>query len=106
MKLNAAQLPLWPAFKAVAAGVAFSQLTPNRVGEYGGRLLLLAPQHRWNAVTATLLGSIAQWIALLSGGLAGLSFGRAVVLALVSLATNASTWTCGGSDFVVGAGLF
>lgn len=60
--------------KAVAAGIAFSQLTPNRIGEYGGRALLMPPGRRWETVGATLLGSMAQWVALLSGGVAGLVY--------------------------------
>lgn len=72
--ISAKHFSLLKITKAVAAGVAFSQLTPNRIGEYGGRALLMPPGSRWTAVGATLLGSIAQWVALLSGGVAGLVF--------------------------------
>lgn len=64
-------LSLWAALKATLAGVAFSQLTPNRIGEYGGRILVSQPQWQWSMVVAALMGSMAQWVALLGGGMLG-----------------------------------
>lgn len=54
---------------AVLAGAAVSMFTPNRIGEYGGRILLVSTQNRPYAIITTLLGSWAQWLVLLSGGL-------------------------------------
>jgi MFS family permease len=54
---------------AVLAGAAVSMFTPNRIGEYGGRVLLVAAENRGFAVVVTLLGSWAQWMMLLAGGL-------------------------------------
>lgn len=45
--------------KAVLLGVVFSMYTPNRVGEYGGRVVLLKSK-RWDAFFATMIGSISQ----------------------------------------------
>lgn len=60
----------WPrATAAVLAGAAVSMFTPNRIGEYGGRILLISAQNRPYAIVATLLGSWAQWLVLLTGGL-------------------------------------
>ncbi|NUO01552.1 MAG: flippase-like domain-containing protein, partial [Saprospiraceae bacterium] len=67
-------LTFWQAYQSVLAGVAVSMFTPNRIGEYGGRVLLVEPGNGWRAVAATLVGSISQMVALLSGGIAGLSF--------------------------------
>ncbi len=45
--------------KAVLLGIVFSMYTPNRVGEYGGRVVLLKSK-RWDAFFATMMGSISQ----------------------------------------------
>ncbi|MBL7792007.1 MAG: flippase-like domain-containing protein [Saprospiraceae bacterium] len=62
------------ALRGIMAGVSFSQLTPNRVGEYGGRLAILPAGQYGAGVAATMVGSLAQWLALFSGGLAGLLY--------------------------------
>lgn len=59
------------AYRAVLAGFALGIVTPNRVGEYGGRLLLIPAEYRWQAGVAMLLGSYCQWIVLFFGGLVG-----------------------------------
>lgn len=59
------------AYRAVLAGMSFAIFTPNRLGEYGGRLLVVAPEKRGGALVSMLLGSYCQWIVLLLGGLVG-----------------------------------
>ena len=71
--------PFWQisrrlAWSAVFAGVTLSLFTPNRIGEYGGRVLAVPARYNWAAVLATAAGSLAQLIALLGGGLAGVFF--------------------------------
>lgn len=66
-------LTFWQAYQSILAGVAVSLFTPNRIGEYGGRVLLVEPGNGWRAVAATLMGSISQLVALLSGGVVGLA---------------------------------
>ncbi len=66
-------LTFWQAYQSVLAGVAVSLFTPNRIGEYGGRVLLVEVGNGWKAVAATLMGSISQLVALLSGGIVGLA---------------------------------
>jgi uncharacterized membrane protein YbhN (UPF0104 family) len=62
----------WPkAFLGVMAGVSFGIFTPNRLGEFGGRLLLIERRHHWAALMANLAGSMAQFIVLLSAGVIG-----------------------------------
>jgi hypothetical protein len=61
----------WQAYKAILAGVSFSIFTPNRVGEYGGRILFVKPKHQWKAVIANLVGNFAQLMVLFSTGIAG-----------------------------------
>jgi len=65
---------LWATFKAVLAGVTISLFTPNRIGEYGGRILLIDAKNNWKAIVATLVGSYSQLLILFSGDLCGLLF--------------------------------
>ncbi|OWY25831.1 hypothetical protein C7N43_32005 [Sphingobacteriales bacterium UPWRP_1] len=51
------------ALGSVLCGVSFSMLTPNRTGEYGGRILTLRQSNKWQAVTVALSGSFAQLLA-------------------------------------------
>jgi hypothetical protein len=64
----------WKAFKATVAGVAFAINTPNRIGEYGGRVLYLDEENRFRAVSLTLVGSISQFLVTLIAGCGGLIF--------------------------------
>jgi Lysylphosphatidylglycerol synthase TM region len=60
------------AYKAVLAGAAIGVFTPNRIGEYGGRLLFTPKEKSIETVIATLLGSFSQLLALVGGGIIGL----------------------------------
>ena len=65
------RMSLGRAFAATLAGTTVGLITPNRTGEFLGRVLFLAPEHRWQGGFATVLGSIAQFVVtLLLGGLA------------------------------------
>ena len=54
----------------VCAGLTVGVFTPNRVGEYLGRLTRARPGERGATVVATVLGGAAQWLPLLWGGAA------------------------------------
>ncbi len=62
---------LWRSLIAVWVGVSFSLFTPNRVGEYGGRILLIERRHRWKAAIANLIGNYSQLLVLLTAGICG-----------------------------------
>ena len=66
------QISFLKAMRAILAGVAFSINTPNRIGEYGGRVLYVKDGHRWQAVSLTIAGSLSQLIITLAAGIAGL----------------------------------
>ncbi len=68
------RLSFWKMYKAVLAGVTFSVFTPNRIGEYAGRVLFVKAENNWKAVVATLVGSFSQLLVLLSVGLFGLVY--------------------------------
>lgn len=59
------------AFYAVLAGISFALFTPNRVGEYAGRLLYVAPENHWKSLIINAVGGIAQYLVLLTGGVLG-----------------------------------
>jgi hypothetical protein len=63
------RVPFGRAFVATLAGTTVGLFTPNRVGEFVGRVLFLAPEHRVAASMATILGSIAQFVVTLTVGL-------------------------------------
>ncbi len=64
------------AFKSVLAGCSVTMLTPNRIGEYGGRMLFVLPPHRIKAISLTLVGSISQLLITMIMGCCGLLFLR------------------------------
>lgn len=66
------EVPFFLALKGVFAGVALSLFTPNRVGEFGGRILVVKPENNVKTVVATLVGSLSQLVVLLSMGSIGL----------------------------------
>ena len=62
------------AFKSVLAGCSITMLTPNRVGEYGGRILYVNQQNRLDAIPLTILGSISQLFITVLMGTGGLLY--------------------------------
>ena len=65
------KLGFWKIFQAILAGTTIAIFTPNRVGEYGGRILYIEKGKGWEAVIATMVGSLSQLLVLLSLGLLG-----------------------------------
>ncbi|MBX9781881.1 MAG: flippase-like domain-containing protein [Chitinophagaceae bacterium] len=47
-------------FEAVLSGLSLAMNTPNRIGEYGGRVLYLQPEFRYRGVALTILCSVSQ----------------------------------------------
>jgi hypothetical protein len=64
------------AFKSVLAGCSITMLTPNRIGEYGGRILFLKEEHRIKAISLNIASSISQLLVTMLMGCAGLLFLR------------------------------
>lgn len=60
------------AFAATLAGTAIGLVTPNRTGEFVGRVLFLDPSNRWQGGFATVLGSISQFVATVVMGVLAL----------------------------------
>ena len=71
----ALEMSLRRALGAVLGGVSLSLFTPNRIGEYGGRILFVPPKYNWRAVVATLVGSFSQNLVNIAFGfVAGVAF--------------------------------
>lgn len=62
------------AIQTILTGVTSGIITPAKVGEYFGRVLLVEPKNNWKAIWATFISSIAQNIATIFFGSIGLFF--------------------------------
>ncbi|WP_240775559.1 lysylphosphatidylglycerol synthase domain-containing protein [Sphingobacterium psychroaquaticum] len=52
----------WTAVKSVFCGLTWAIFTPNRIGEYGGRVMLLKPENRASGAVAMGVGLFAQLV--------------------------------------------
>lgn len=68
------QVSFLKAYKAILSGVSFAVNTPNRMGEYAGRVLYMNDGNRLRTVSLTILGSMSQLIVTLFAGLFGFLF--------------------------------
>ncbi len=71
---NVQSISFFTAYKSVLSGVAFSLNTPNRIGEYGGRILYIREGSRIKAISLSIAGSISQLIITLILGCMGLFY--------------------------------
>src|SRR5690349_19743709 len=62
------------AYKAIFAGLAFAVNTPNRVGEYGGRIIYVSESKRLKAISLTVVGSMSQLLITILVGCGGMVF--------------------------------
>jgi len=60
--------------RAIFSGITVSAFTPNRVGEYGGRVFCLDKADRIQAVLITVIGSMAQLLTTIIFGSIGLLY--------------------------------
>jgi uncharacterized membrane protein YbhN (UPF0104 family) len=65
------QVSYFTAYKAILSGTSFSVTTPNRVGEYLGRVLYMNEGNRLKAISLTIAGSMSQLLITLFMGLLG-----------------------------------
>jgi len=62
-------------FKAIVgvfSGITVSTFTPNRIGEFAGRVFVLRTENRWQGVVLTIVGSISQLVTTICMGIASL----------------------------------
>jgi len=56
------KLSIWKATKSVFCGLTWAIFTPNRIGEYGGRVMVLKPENRATGAVAMGVGLFAQLV--------------------------------------------
>lgn len=62
------------AFASTLTGMAFSLVTPNRVGDFAGRILYVKNKYKFKAAIASMIGSVSQMCVTASIGLIGLIY--------------------------------
>lgn len=68
------KISFFTSFKAVLSGCSITMLTPNRVGEYGGRVMYIDEGNRIEAVSLTILGSVSQLSITIIMGVLGIIY--------------------------------
>ena len=74
LMINLQPLTFFTAVKGVLSGVALSLNTPNRIGEYGGRVLYVDDGKRLKSVSLSIAGSLCQLTITVLMGCGGLIF--------------------------------
>ena len=69
---NIQPVTFFRSLKAIFSGVSFSITTPNRMGEYFGRMLYMNEGNRLKVISLTIIGSLSQLIITIFFGLLGL----------------------------------
>ena len=67
-------MSFFTAFKSVLCGVTLSLNTPNRIGEFGGRILFVNDGNRIKAISLSIAGGMAQLIITMLMGCFGLTY--------------------------------
>lgn len=73
--------------RSVLAGIAASVITPNRIGEYPGRILALKQQRSTRLISVSVLGACSQLLALMIAGVVGLLYWRSFHAGWIETAT-------------------
>ncbi|HZH00455.1 MAG TPA: lysylphosphatidylglycerol synthase domain-containing protein [Flavisolibacter sp.] len=88
-------------FKAVLTGVSFAVSTPNRVGEYVGRMLYMPEGKRLKVIAITLVGSMSQILVTFYLGLLGFIRYRAELTARWPVLEGWDIWIIGSLGLVI-----
>lgn len=56
------EISVWKAVESVFCGLTWAVFTPNRIGEYGGRVFFLSPRRRIMGVVAMFVGLFSQLV--------------------------------------------
>ena len=62
------------AFKSMLSGMSFSIITPNRVGDFAGRIIHVSKGYKLKAAVSSMIGSVAQMCITASFGFVGLIY--------------------------------
>lgn len=72
-------IPFKNAFRAILTGTTMASFTPNRMGEYLGRILYIKEGRRIAAISLTMVSSMSQLLVTLIIGEAGLLYLRPIL---------------------------
>ena len=86
------RISFFKAFTAVWTGVTIGTVTPNRIGEFAGRIMFLKPENRKIAATQTLYGDLSQFITTIMFGIIGIS---------IFFATKSNNFNCTFSEISI-----
>lgn len=67
-------LPFRLALSSTMTGMAFALVTPNKIGDFAGRILYLKDENKLRAIIATLIDNISQTVITYLAGIVGLIF--------------------------------
>jgi uncharacterized membrane protein YbhN (UPF0104 family) len=56
------KVTIWQAIESVFCGLTWAIFTPNRIGEYGGRMFFLSPRKRVLGAIAMVVGALGQMV--------------------------------------------
>lgn len=73
---TAVPVNLRQSLNSILSGIAASVITPNRIGEYPGRILALKQHRSTRLISVSVLGACSQLLALAIAGVAGLLYWR------------------------------
>jgi len=93
------KVSLFTAYKAILGGMAVSVFTPNRVGEFMGRVFILKKTDPVTAILLTIVGSFSQLlITVVAGSVAYIVFAPQYLPSVIF----ESTWLVKGFSFTLG----
>ena len=92
------------ALKSVFTGVTVSVFTPNRIGEFGGRIIYLKPENRLKAIMLNFVGTSAQLLVTLVTGLFAFFYYYIYCISFANPSSNATT-VIKSSFFTIGLSL-
>ena len=78
------------ALQDVFCGITVSIFTPNRTGEFGGRIFTLEKSNRVKGILLSLTGSLSQFLVTMIAGIIALLF----FIPQYTSFTNQNTWLC------------
>lgn len=67
-------VPLRKALASTLTGIAFALVTPNKIGDFAGRILYLDNKNKLRAAIATLISNLSQTLVTYGFGIAGLIY--------------------------------
>ena len=85
-------ISFFQSLKAIFTGTTMAFFTPNRIGEYVGRILYINDDKRIQAISLTIVCSMAQLLITLLAGLGGLLYMKNVIAARQPADTSLLFW--------------